>query len=332
MFGSIRSLCVAVAALFLAAAPGFAADAAKSDGAKKKIVFLAGGPSHKFGAHDAKAGSYLLAKRINEVPGFEAVVCYVPDRDKDWPDAKVFEGASAIISFCDGADKHILIPHMKQIDELNDRGVGIGSIHFSIEIPKGEGGDHWLKWFGGYYETFFSINPKFHAEFPMIPKHPVTSGVRPFATEDEWYYNMRFRPNMEGITPILTTIPPDSTRTIAENDAHRGNPIVKAEVGKNHPEHVMWVTEYKNGSRGFAVTGAHFHVNWAQDDFRKLILNSIIWTAKGEVPASGIESKRPDVEELMQNNDEEIPKTFKKDDWAKQIEEMNKPFVPAAAK
>src|SRR5262249_38414368 len=157
----------------------------------------------------------------------------------------------------------------------------------------------WLKWVGGYYETYFSVNPKWKANFDELPKHPVTSGVRPFSTEDEWYYNMRFRPDMQGITPILTAIPGDETRKIAENDAHRGNPIVRAEVGKHKPEHVMWVTENANGSRGFCVTGAHFHYNWAQDDFRKLVLNSIVWIAHGDVPADGIDSKRPDVDELM---------------------------------
>jgi hypothetical protein len=41
--------------------------------------------------------------------------------------------------------------------------------------------------------------------------HPTTRGLKPFAVEvkpftvhDEWYYHMRFRESMEGVTPILT--------------------------------------------------------------------------------------------------------------------------------
>ena len=51
--------------------------------AKKKVVFYAGGPSHRYWEHDHKSGCYLLAKRINQVPGFEATVYY-----KDWPEAE----------------------------------------------------------------------------------------------------------------------------------------------------------------------------------------------------------------------------------------------------
>ena len=37
--------------------------------------------------------------------------------------------------------------------------------------------------------------------------HPITRGVKPFAADDEWYYHMRFREGMSGVTPILTAMP-----------------------------------------------------------------------------------------------------------------------------
>ena len=49
----------ALVALLLASAVVSAED-------KKKIVFLAGNPSHGFGAHDHQAGCMLLAKCLNE--------------------------------------------------------------------------------------------------------------------------------------------------------------------------------------------------------------------------------------------------------------------------
>jgi len=91
----------------------------------------------------------------------------------------------------------------------------------------------------------------------------------------------------------------------------RGNPEVRAQIGKNHPEHVMWVSENEGGSRGFGTTGAHFHVNWAQDDFRKVVLNSVVWIAKGEIPENGIETKRPTVDEMLANHDEKIPAKYR---------------------
>ncbi len=48
-----------------------------------------------------------------------------------------------------------------------------------------------------------------------LPEHPITRGVKPFKINDEWYYHMRFREEMEGVTPILTDLPPDATLTAA---------------------------------------------------------------------------------------------------------------------
>jgi hypothetical protein len=177
---------------------------------------------------------------------------------------------------------------------------------------------------GGYFETFFSVNPHWRAYFTELPKHPVTSGVKPFWTNDEWYYHMRFRPDMQGVTPILSAVPPDSTRK-GKDDAHGGNEFVRADLGKNVKEHVVWVSENKNGTRGFGCTGGHVHWNWAQDDFRKTILNAIVWVAKIDVPKDGVQSSRPTVDELLTHHDEPVPANFDKEAMAKRIAEMNKP-------
>jgi type 1 glutamine amidotransferase len=125
---------------------------------------------------------------------------------------------------------------------------------------------------------------------PILAKdHPITRGVKPFDINDEWYYHMRFRPNMEGVTAILSAVPPDSTRQ-GKDDAHGGNPAVRADVGKNVPEILCWAAERPDGGRGYGFTGGHYHRNWANDDYRKLMLNSILWTAKAEVPAEGVNS------------------------------------------
>jgi type 1 glutamine amidotransferase len=326
---------VAAAAALLAAGRAMAADA-KADApagetqAKKKVVFIAGGPSHGFGAHDHKSGCYLLAKRINQVPGFEATVYY-----KDWPEAKAFDGASAVVMYCDGGNGHMALPHLKELQALHDKGVGIGCIHYAVEPgdenkKDGNGRAEFLDWIGGYFETFYSINPTWQAHFDKFPQHPVANGVRPFTTHDEWYYHMRFRDNMEGVTPIFSAVPPDSTRQ-GKDDAHGGNPHVREGIGKNLPETVVWVSQNKNGSRGFGCSGAHYHWNWAQDDFRKGILNAIVWIAKGDVPANGVESSRPTMDELMANQDEKVPANFDKAKVEKQIEEMNKPHATAKA-
>ena len=52
----------------------------------------------------------------------------------------------------------------------------------------------------------------------------------------------------------------------------------------------MWVLQRPDGGRGFGFTGGHYHKNWNDPDFRKVVLNALVWIAKAEVPANGIES------------------------------------------
>jgi type 1 glutamine amidotransferase len=316
----LRTMLLVALGLCLAPVNVFAADGA-AGGAKKKIFLLAGGPSHGFGAHDHLAGCHLLAKRLNDnVPGVEATVI------QGWPKEKdALDDAAAVIMYCDGGGGHMALTHTKELNALHNKGVGIGCIHYAVEVPKGKAGENWIKWMGGYFETHWSVNPHWIGHFTSIPGHPVANGVKPFKTNDEWYYNMRFRENMQGVSPILSAIPPDSTRQ-GKDDAHGGNPEVRKGIGKNQPEHVVWVSENPNGSRGFGCTGGHVHWNWAQDDFRKTILNAIVWAAKIDVPEKGVESSRPTVDEMLQNHDEKVPENFNKEEMAKRIEEMNKPL------
>ena len=43
----------------------------------------------------------------------------------------------------------------------------------------------------------------------------------------------------------------------------------------------------KGGGRSFGFTGAHFHRNWADEDFRRVVVNAILWSAKLDVPEKG---------------------------------------------
>ena len=261
--------------------------------ADKKIILIAGKPSHGPGAHEFRAGCLLLKICLDQLPGINSTVY-----SNGWPtrvvdgktedDNSVFGGATEIFIYCDGAGGHPAIKpdRLKLLDDLAKSGVGLGFAHYAVEVPKGDPGDAMLRWTGGYFETFFSVNPTFAAEFKEFPAHPVTRGVKPFSARDEWYYHMRFRENMAGVIPILTTIPPDATRGRPGSNSDRGgNPEVQKHMGE--AEHMMWVTERADGGRAFGFTGGHFHKNWGEEDFRKIVLNAILWTAKVEVPKDG---------------------------------------------
>jgi type 1 glutamine amidotransferase len=285
---------------------------------RKKIVFVAGPVSHDYGSHEHNAGCLLLAKCLNEnMPGIFATVY-----TNGWPkDPTAFDNTDAIVIFCDGNGGNVALPHFEQLDKLVKKGTGIAFIHYALTVPKGESGNYMLNWLGGYYETFWSVNPTWSAEFKQLPQHPITRGVRPFTINDEWYYHMRFVEGMKNVTPILTSTPPDDTHK-GPDGAHSGNPQVRARMGV--PEHMAWAFQPPGGGRGFGFTGAHWHWNWAHNDMRKLMLNALVWIAGVDVPSDGVPSKTPSIEELEANIDEQKPENWKPEEIGRMIERFNK--------
>jgi hypothetical protein len=177
---------------------------------------------------------------------------------------------------------------LKSIGDRLAKGVGLMCMHYGVEVQKDKGGPEFQQWIGGYYEHEFSCNPMWKPEYTEFPQHPITRGVKPFAVEDEWYFNMRFRPELAGVTPILVAKPSDQVRNGPYVYPKGPYPHIQAEKGR--PETMMWAVERNDGGRGVGFTGGHFHRNWGDDNFRKVVLNAMLWVSKAEVPAAGIES------------------------------------------
>ena len=111
--------------------------------------------------------------------------------------------------------RHLLNAHLKEFDKIMKRGVGWPACTTGWRSRR-RPGDHFLKWIGGYFETNWSVNPHWTAEFKVLPNHPVSSGVRPFAINDEWYY-ICVSGEHEGVTPILPPCPGE-TRSNVETE------------------------------------------------------------------------------------------------------------------
>ena len=258
---------------------------------KKLVVMIAGKPSHGPGQHEHNAGVQLLAKCLQE--GASDRVEIKTHLNGEWPPKDELAKADSILIYADGGGGHPALKddRLQQLGEQMKRGCGFVCLHYAVEVPKDKGGPEFREWLGGYFEPNWSVNPHWTANFKNLPKHPISNGVKPFSTNDEWYYHMRFRESMAGVTPVLTDLPPENTLS-RQDGPHSGNPSVRAAVlERKEPQHVAWAVERADGGRGFGFTGGHFHKGWGNDDQRKLVLNAIVWSAKAEVPANGVASK-----------------------------------------
>lgn len=257
----------------------------------KHIVFVAGSASHGQAAHAYHAGFSYLADVLEE--NTDDVKA---DVRRGWPDdGAVLKDADAVVI---GSDAGKLIrQNLKSFKELTEAGTGVACIHYTLDVRKEPAEEAVLRAIGGFYDTHWSVNPFWTADFTSLPDHPIARGVEPFKIRDEWYYHMRFREDMEGVTPVLTAVPPDKTRK-GPDGPHSGNPHVRERMGM--PEHVGWAYERPDGGRGFGFTGLHSHWNLANTGFRTILLNACLWTAGAEVPEGGVPSEDPTHKELAE--------------------------------
>ena len=283
-------------ALLLSLGTAFSAELAP-----KNLLLLAGRPSHGPGEHEHNAG-VLLLKKCLDASGLP--VKTTVHLNAEWPSPEELAQADTILFYADGGGGHPMLAadHLAQVTKEMNRGAGFVCLHYGVEFPAGKGGPQALDWMGGFFEANWSVNPHWVADFKELPKHPISNGVQPFSTSDEWYFHMRFAAADKGkLTEILTAIAPDSTMS-RKDGPHEGNPAVRAEVAAKKPQAVAWAFERTTGGRGFGFTGGHYHKGWGQNDQRKLVLNAILWTAHADLPATGVPSQITP-EELAANLD-----------------------------
>jgi hypothetical protein len=279
----------------------------------KRIVFIADiNPHGGRGNHEFLAAAIYLARTINaNYPNAYATVHLVKPPQVSWSkNLQNLDHADAIVVLLnhggavlnhggDGALNPVL-------EKAMARGAGFMAIHYGVEVNKGKQGEAYLKWMGGYFEPFWSVNPWWTPDFKEIPTHETTRGVKPFSINDEWYYHMRFVEGDKGVTPILSAVAPVKTITDRwdgkKAGSHNGNDAVLEDVKAGKPQVMAWAYERPDKGRGFGFTGLHKHDNLANDNMRTLLLNGVAWVSKLEVPKEGIPSKtltRDELEKLI---------------------------------
>jgi type 1 glutamine amidotransferase len=262
----------------------------------KRIVIIAGRPSHPPGMHEFRAGSLLLQKALAGVKGVtvEVVPMGWPKKTvdgKEVDDHAALDGADAVFIYADGGKGHPALQNdrVQVIDALAAKGVGLAFGHYGVEVPVGEPAAAMHRWVGGYYETNYSVNPMWAPKFEKFPSHPVTRGVGPFSTHDEWYFNMRWTADEKlksAVRPLLTATPDEDVRD-GPYVSPRG-PYDHIIADKGRTETMMWLFERPDGGRSFGFTGGHTHAHWGDVNQRRIVLNALLWIAKADVPARGV--------------------------------------------
>ena len=150
------SRCTLITLLAIAAFSGVSC--AQQTRESKKVLFLAGKPSHAPGQHEHRADCLLLAQSLVDSDlAIETEVVNV------WPESNdAFDGVDAIVIYADAAGKY----SKEQYDFLDSQvkaGTGILFIHYGVHPTKENGETYFEPWIGGYFE-----NPHWSAD--LAPK------------------------------------------------------------------------------------------------------------------------------------------------------------------
>ena len=251
----------------------------------RKIVLIAGKKSHGPGVHEYVKSVRLLKAMLDTSPNLKGMVTEY--HLNGWPDdPATLDTADTIMTISDGQDGDRFSPvpfmtpdRMAIMQRQMDRGCGFITFHFSTFAPD-RYGPRMLDWAGGYFDwqgdggerNWYSAIKTLDTEVvPAAPDHPINRGVSALKLREEFYYKIRFRDNDPRLTPIWN-VP-------ALDDGSQ--PLAGV---------VAWAVQRENGGRGFATTTGHFYDNWRVADYRKMILNAIVWTAHGKVPEGGVAS------------------------------------------
>ncbi|MEW4564841.1 ThuA domain-containing protein [Bremerella sp. JC770] len=262
-----------------------AADEGRSNDQARKIVLVAGKKSHGplgNGIHDYPWSVKLLKVMFdNSNVANQVRVEYHLD---GWPkDPSTFDDADTIVVISDGRDgeKFEEAPHFQSpentavVQKQIDRGCGFVTFHFST-FAADENARQILDWSGAYFDWeengmrkwYSAIQTQTAAMKLSTPDHPISRGVKPFTLREEFYFNLRFQVDDPQLLPVA------NVPTLPGRD--EGGTIV------------AWAKQRENGGRGFGTTCGHFYENWKNDDFRKLVMNGIAWSAQVDIPADGV--------------------------------------------
>lgn len=259
-----------------------------ADSKTRKVVLIAGKKSHGpvgNGIHDYPWSVKLLKVMVDNSNVKDQL--RVEYHLEGWPeDERTFDDADTIMVISDGRDGDLYEEapqfstpeHLACVARQMQRGCGFVTFHFSTFAPD-KYADQILAWSGGYFDWetdgkrqwYSAINTRDTEVLPASPEHPVLRGVKPFKMNEEFYYNLRFRPDDKALKPIW---------------------VVPALPGREPDGRIVaWARERDDGGRGFGTTCGHFYANWQHDNFRRLILNALAWTAKVEVPPEGVAAR-----------------------------------------
>src|SRR5262245_60275733 len=230
--------------------------------AKRLLIVGQGSDGHPPTTHEFMAGAKVLAELLKPQKDIQGTVL---NADEPWADGpKLIDQADGIVMLVtQGAQWMQMEPQRHAaLKRLAARGGAIVALHWSVGAKDAKYIQGQLDLLGatrgGPQRKYLVHSTELKR---VVPEHPILRSVGDIKVHDEIYYALDRVP---GILPLFTS---------------------RIE-GKD--EMAAWSWERAGGGRAFGFVGLHFHANWQLPEYRRFVMQGVLWSLKLPIPAGGV--------------------------------------------
>lgn len=247
----------------------------------RNVLLLAQKPDgHPVTTHEYVAGQQLLAKLLRDVPQIKLTIAHA---DGDWSEgpATLEKADHCVLFVSEGAKWLNSNPARREaFRRLAARKGGLSVLHWGMGSKDAENIEPFVQLFGACHGGPDRKHKVVEAKCTPAADHPVTRGIQPFTLKEEFYYALKRDPENKDLKSLLTA-------RIDDQD-----------------EMVAWSWERKDGGRSFGFSGLHFHANWKEPSYQKLVAQGVLWTTQIAPP--------PEFPAKLTESDFQLPDAVKK--------------------
>jgi hypothetical protein len=276
----VTVLFVRFAGLMAGPADQLFADDPASKVPTQRLLLIGQGPdgSHKPTTHEYFAGANLVARLLRGQPNLETVIVRA---DGDWSDGpQLLDRADAVVVYVSEGAKWLSADaaRLAAFRRLAERKGGLVVLHWGTGTRAAEPIAPFVQLFGAChggpdrkFQVFEEVTPQ-----AASAEHPILRGVKPNTVREEFYF-------------ALKMVSRDKAAPVTLSDASSPiTPLLRIPTDTTSGT-VCWSWDRPDGGRSFGFTGLHFHENWQQEWYRRLIAQATLWTLKRDIPAKGLD-------------------------------------------
>jgi type 1 glutamine amidotransferase len=230
--------------------------------APKKLLLVGQGPDgHPPTTHEYLDGLKVLQTALEPIKKVDITLVKADGKWENGPE--LIERSDGIVLFVSEGAKWIRQDEKRlaALKAAAKRGAGLVCLHWGMGCKDAEHIEDFVTLFGGCHGGPDRKYQVVETELMPADKHPIATGLSPFKIKDEFYYKLKLAKSVK--------------------------PALNAKID-GESEIVAWSLERPDGGRSFGFSGLHFHSNWKQPEYRRLVGQGVLWTLKLPVPEKGL--------------------------------------------